>query len=50
VLGGGVERTSLAEIDRIDVDEGFRRNGASNPEGRVSSLAFILSSVACVES
>jgi hypothetical protein len=50
VLGGDVERTSLGDIDRIDVDEGFRWNGASNPEGMVSSLAFIVRSVACVES
>jgi hypothetical protein len=50
VLGGEVERTSLGVMDRIDVDEGFRWNGASNAEGMVSSLAFILSSVACVES
>lgn len=50
VLGGEVERTSLGDMDRIDVDEGLRWNGASNPEETVSSLAFISSNVACVES
>ena len=50
VFGGDVERTSLGDIDRIEADERFRWNGASNPEGVVSSLAFMSRRVACVES
>jgi hypothetical protein len=40
--GGDEERASEGLMERMDVEEGFRWKGVSNPEGIVSSFVFRL--------
>ena len=40
--GGDEERASEGLMERMEVEEGFRWNGASNPEGIVSSFVLRL--------
>lgn len=50
VLPGGEEDSaSVGLMERIEVNEGFLRNGASNPEGIVSSFALRSRRVVSVE-
>jgi len=50
VIGGDTERASPGDMDRIEVLEGFRWNGESNPEGMVSNFCLSERNCCCVDS
>lgn len=50
VMGGDMERASPGDMERIEVLEGLRWKGESNPEGMASSFCFKADSCCCVES